>query len=252
MRRSAEDRLGRLRSVHRATRESFVLPLVFASILLVLTSTLGATADGLRGLLLSLPFGLACFALLAIPAIRRRGLCIEVHDCGLVVHQRRARAVIVFEDVDELWFELDRRSLPFGDLALIRAVRLVEHGGGPAHTIPLHVELGHEITRQIVRHCSLPLAADAEKALRAGETLTFGKVRIDAQGIILGKSRAAWKDLRLVRMQPGRIVFFRGQTVIPWRTVSLDKVPHPTVFMNLVRACAPRIEVDDRLGAQMG
>lgn len=251
MRRSAEDRLGRLRSVHGATRESFVLPLVFASCLLVLTSILGATADGLRGLVLSLPFGLACFALLAIPAIRRRGLRIEAHDSGLVVHQRRARAVIVFEDVDEIWFELERRSLPFGDLALIRAVRLVEHSGAE-HTVPLHVELGHEITQQIVRHCSLPLAADAEKALRAGETLTFGKVRIDAQGIILGQSRAAWNDLRLVRMQPGRIAFFQGQTVIPWRTVSLDEVPHPTVFMNLVRACAPRIEVDDRYGSQMG
>ncbi|MDC3959494.1 DUF6585 family protein [Polyangium jinanense] len=250
MRDSAEDRLGRLRSVRRPTRQSVVLPLVFASCLLVLTSALGATADGLRGFLLSLPFGLACFALLAIHAMRQRDLRIEVHDSGLVVHRGRARDVIVFEDVDELWFELERRYLPAGELALIRAVRLVEHGGAK-HTVPLYVELGYEITRHIVRHCSLPLAADAEKALRAGETLTFGKVRLDAQGIILGQSRAAWKDLRLVRMQPSRIVFFRGQTVIPWRTVSVDKVPHPTVFMNLVRACAPRIEVDDPLASQM-
>src|SRR5262249_31679623 len=130
-------------------------------------------------------------------------------------------------------------------------VRLVEHSGAK-HTVPLHVELGYEVTRQVVRLCSQPLAADAEQALRAGETLTFGKVRIDAQGITLGQSRAAWKDLKLVRVQPGRSAFFRGQTVIPWRTVALDKVPHPTVFMNLVRVCAPRIEVDDRLGSQMG
>ncbi|TKD01481.1 DUF6585 family protein [Polyangium fumosum] len=248
MRRSAEDRLGKLRSVHRATRRGVVVPLVFAMGLLVLASFLGATADGLRGLLLSLPFSLACFALLAIPALRRRGLCIEVHDGGLVVLQGRARAVVVFEDVDEIWLVLDRRSSPAGDMAIICAVRLVEHGGAE-HTVPLDVELGYEITRHIVRHCSLPLAADAEQALRAGETLTFGKVRIDAEAILLGESRAAWKDLRLVRMQPGRIAFFRGQTLIPWRTISLDKVPHPTVFMSLVRACATRIEDDDPLGA---
>jgi len=250
MRRPAEGRLGKLRSVHRATRRSVVVPIVFATSLLVLATFLGATVDGLRGLLLSLPFSLACFALLAIPAIRRRNLRIEVHDGGLVVHQGRARAVVVFEDVNEIWLELDRRSSPAGDMAIICAVRFVEHGGAE-HTVSLDVELGYEITRHIVRHCSLPLAADAEQALRAGETLTFGEVRIDAEAIILGESRAAWKDLRLVRMQPGRIAFFRGQTVIPWRTVSLDKVPHPTVFMNLVRACAPRIEVDDRLGAHL-
>nr|WP_281329355.1 DUF6585 family protein [Polyangium sp. 6x1] len=227
------------------------MPIVFATGLLVLASSLGARAYGLRGLLLPLPFSLACFALLAIPALRRRKLRIEVHDGGLVVHQGRARAVVVFEDVDELWLELDRRSSWAGDVALICAVRLVEHGGAE-HTVPLGVELGHEITRHIIRHCSLPLVADAEQALRAGETLTFGKVRIDAEAILVGESRAAWKDLSLVRMQPGRIAFFRGQTVIPWRTVALDEVPHPTVFMNLVRACAPRIEVDDRLGSQMG
>jgi len=217
-----------------------VRPLVIAALLFAFIAGVGA-AGGFRGFLVSLPFGLAAFALLAASPLRRRDLRIEVHENGVVVHRGRRRTAVVFDDVDEVWFDLDPISTPTVTLAILRAFKLVDHDG-VAHVVPLQVEHADDLARLIIRRCSLSLVADAEKALRAGATLTFGRVRIDAKGISVGNSRAEWSNLRLVRMQPDRISFFRAQTVIPWRTVAFDKVPHPTVFVKLVQSLAHRIE----------
>jgi hypothetical protein len=42
-----------------------------------------------------------------------------------------------------------------------------------------------------------------------------------------------------------RISLFRRQRFIPWRTIRLDRVPHPTVFTKLITQCAPKTEIDD-------
>jgi hypothetical protein len=84
-------------------------------------------------------------------------------------------------------------------------------------------------------------------ALRAGETLRFGDAALDATAISFKRGRCAWADLRLVRLQPGKVAFLRHTTLWPWRTIRLDAVPHPAVFTTLVRELAVRVEVDDWL-----
>ncbi|WP_272827520.1 hypothetical protein [Sorangium sp. Soce836] len=44
----------------------------------------------------------------------------------------------------------------------------------------------------------------------------------------------------------------RGQTVYPWRTVRLDRVPRPTVFARLAVERAPRVERDEVSAAWTG
>jgi hypothetical protein len=162
------------------------------------------------------------------------------------VSQRGKREAIVFEDVDELWFELDPMSSPLGTVARISALRLVEHGGAK-HRVPTQVMDAVEVLRWALRHLSTPLLPEARRALDAGEQLSFAKVRLDREGIHVGRASARWTDLRLVRMQPGRIALFRSWPVVPWRVVNLDAVPHPTVFSQLVAERALRVEADDPL-----
>ena len=112
--------------------------------------------------------------------------------------------------------------------------------------MPLTVEDPLTPVHWAVRHCSDPLLADAQAALRAGETLTFGSVRIDREGVVVGRRRALpWKELRLARLQPGKIALYRRMPIFPWRTIRLDRVPHPTLFVKLFRELAPEVEVDD-------
>lgn len=93
--------------------------------------------------------------------------------------------------------------------------------------------------------------AEARSALREGEVLTFGKVRIDREGITIGEANAAWSDLHLVRFQPGQALFLRRSSLVAWRTVRHDSIPHPTVFVRLVNELAPRVENDESLAALM-
>lgn len=94
-----------------------------------------------------------------------------------------------------------------------------------------------------------PLLPDATKALRDGETLTFGAVTLDRDGIRRGRWHARWDELSLVRYVPGKLAFFRGQTLVPWRSIRLDAIPPPTVFAKLVTPRAPKVEIDDPLGS---
>jgi hypothetical protein len=156
--------------------------------------------------------------------------------------------VIPFEDVDEVWYDLDSHSTWVARFSTIHALRLVEHGGR-SHRVPLTVQAPWEIVAWVQRHCSQHLLPQARRALRSGETLTFGTIRIDATAIVFGRTRAVWTDVRLVRMQSGRLAFFRRAPIVPWKTVPLDTVPHPFVFATLIRELAPRVEVDNPFAA---
>jgi len=241
-----DDRLGALLVVRRVPKRLIVTQVVTAFFFIGLTSLVSAVIAGFAGFLISMPFGLMGFVLLGAPALRLRKLAVALHDRGVVVCRGNARMAVAFDDVDEVWLDLNPITTPLGEIALIRHVRVVNQDRSQ-HKIPIQVEVGHEIARAILLHCSHPLGADAQRALRDGETLTFGRVRLDAQGLRVGRRHAAWTELSLVRCQPSRISFFRRQKVIPWRTVRLDRVPHPTVFVKLVRERALRFEVDNRM-----
>ncbi|WP_437813563.1 DUF6585 family protein [Sorangium sp. So ce1078] len=221
------------------------------ALLLMFTSIIGAVIAGWQGFLLSLPFGLAGSAVLAASALRHRGLRIALHDHGIVVDRREGSEVTIFDEVDEVWFDLDRSSTPFGSFVFLRGIRLVTHSG-ERRFVPVEVADGQEVARWIVLCCSHPLIDEARRAVGDGEVLTFGPVRMDRQGLVIRGAQVAWGALSLVRLQSGRIAFFRGQTVFPWRTVRLDRVPHPTVFAKLVTERAPRVERDEVWAAWTG
>jgi uncharacterized protein DUF6585 len=187
----------------------------------------------------------AAFLVLVWPALRRRDLRIALHEGGLVTHLRGARDVVIFEDVSELWFDL--RFSQYGQ-ARVTGFRLIE-ASGAVHHVSGYVEDAVALLNAVLRRCSEPLIAEARTALREGEALTFGKVRIDREGITIGKATAAWSELSLVRFQPGKALFLRGSSLIAWRTVRHDSIPHPTVFLRMVGELAPRSENDESLSA---
>jgi hypothetical protein len=165
--------------------------------------------------------------------LRLRGLRIELHAFGIVVARRRSRDVVFFEDVDEVWLQF----APVSVHMLIDALTLIDRHG-KKHRVPMQVTDASLVASWITQSCSAPLFPEARKALDAGEELTFARMRFDRDAIAFGNKRVKWSEFRLVRLLPGRVVFFRGMPVFPWRTVKLDAVPHPTVFESLVRECA--------------
>jgi hypothetical protein len=48
-------------------------------------------------------------------------------------------------------------------------------------------------------------------------------------------------------VQRGRVALHRRFPVFAWRTIRLDRVPHPTVFLGLVVACVAKVRICDRI-----
>lgn len=241
--------LGPLRSSQEpvALRRTLVPAIAVTVVLLLLGGALAPTT-GLVVFEVILPFALAAVVLVAWSPLRMRHLRVALHANGVVVTTSSTRNVILFDEVDEVWMVLDPVRSPLGTIAWIRALRVVDRDGR-SHRIPTNLEGGVEIGQWVVRHCSDPLRADATRALREGETLTFGKVQLDRDGIRGSSWATRWSELSLVRYVPGRITLFRRQRIIPWRSIRLDRVPHPTVFAKLVTECAANVDIDDPIGS---
>ena len=235
-------RLGLLRSVHRAPPLWRGLLPALAPVLMVVAVV---SAAGAAVLPIASAFGILAVAIFSYGPLRHRNRRVEVHAHGIVVVTPKSRDAVVFEDVDSLWYEMDFTSVGPSSRARIVGLRLVDHAG-VEHPVPLTVSEPLTAIHWAVRHCSDPLLVDAQAALRAGETLTFGAIGIDREGIAVGKRRALpWKQLRLARLQPGRIALYRRMPIFPWQTIRLDRVPHPTLFVKLFCELAPAVEIDD-------
>jgi len=240
-----EERLGPLRSVHTVQPLWRTLAPAILGAGLVASAGLSLVFTD-RAFLLMFPFAPLVFALFAWSPLRARGTVVRLHANGVAVLQRGSVDLVHFDDVNELWYELDVSSIGVTRLARIHALRLVDHRAR-TYRVPLAVTDAAPLFSWATRNCSDRLLPEARRELRAGRPLTFGRVCIDRDTLTVGRRKLRWKDVRLVRFQSGRIAFFRRQTVFPWRTVSLDRVPHPNVFAKLVEETAPRVEVDELL-----
>lgn len=230
--------LGAERSVHRA----YVFALLPSALSALVPAFMGvgfAPVLGWKALLVA-PFAAALALLLGAPAFRLRGVRVVLHARGLVVQGPHGRDVVDFSTVrDVFWEGLTLQSMA----ATVGGLRLVDQRGR-SHRVPLRVERCGEVLRWVERHCSEPILPDARAALRTGESLTFGPVTIDREGVrFQTRARVPWHRVRLVRLLPGRVAFFRAQVIFPWKTVRLDAVPHPSIFLRLVREAAPKTEV---------
>jgi len=224
----------------RGAQARIFLVVIFVAIGLGLWASTGPEVFALIG-----PFAGLGFLIFIYRPLRDRGLCVDLHQHGLVVRRGLGRIEItLFEDVDEVWMDLD---VVGGAVTVARALRLVLHGGG-ARRVPATLSHADQLLREVILHCSYPLQAQATSALRAGDTLTFGDVQIDEIGIRRRRWSARWDELSLVRFMRGRLHLFRRQRILPWRTIRLDRVPHPTVFAKLVRDHAKKLEDDERFG----
>jgi hypothetical protein len=238
-RRSTLERIGSLRSMHEPPPLGRALALPF--VLATLTGGIGVAIGG--PVWVVAPFALAVFGVLASTPVRLRGFSAALHAEGLVLSRAGTSRVVAFADVNEVWFDLDMGLNQNG--VSLRGLRLLEHSG-EWHALPLGVSGAAALTSGVLRACAGPLVIEARRALDEGETLTFGQVKLDREGIVVGGARCSWSEIRRVMSQRGRVRLYRRFPILAWRTVRLDRIPHPTVFISMVsERVAGRVRVDD-------
>jgi hypothetical protein len=246
--KTREERLGAVVSEHSAVplRRALRAPAAVSAL------AFGATMFGLRGvvsevaacgvnrspsaplLALAIVLPVVLFVWTSRRAFMNRSVRVLVHQSGVVVARGASRDIVPFDDVDELWIGGTRKS----DVLRINETTLVLTDG-TRHRVPLVVESPDVLYRELTRHCSQPLVADALHAVAAGEQLTFAAVIVDKEAIRVGDGVARFAELTLVRFESGRVKLFKGTRLIAWRTIDLTEVPHPTVLMRVLKELAP-------------
>ncbi|WP_437956606.1 DUF6585 family protein [Sorangium sp. So ce119] len=233
-------RLGSLRSVHAPPplRRALLGPILIAALIVVI----GAAGGASLAILIALAG--ATLAILAWEPLRNRGWSAALHAQGLVLLQSGTRRVVPFDDVNEVWYEI--RPIHNQAGAYLGALRLVEYSG-EEHRLPLAVNDGATLAISVLRGCSGPLFLEARRALGEGEVLSFGQIQLDRAGITVGGARMMWSEIRLAVVSHARVRLYRRFPILAWRTLRLDRIPNPAVFIDLVALCAAKTRVDDPL-----
>jgi hypothetical protein len=91
-------------------------------------------------------------------------------------------------------------------------------------------DMGVQMMREIIK-IHLPLA---KAAYDAGQTLSFGKINVDRQGLNNGKEMVPWSQIGRVTTQQGIVCIEKDGRVIKWSSVKSAEVPNLAVLMTLV------------------
>lgn len=188
--------------------------------------------------------GLAVIAILGWEPLRLRGTKVILHWYGAVLEVRGRQSVMSFDEVEELWFDLDYHQGSYmPDVAIFRSLELVA-----ANRKRLRLPVSHNgeaavrVINHIVRQCSDRVFANARTIVRDGGEASFGRVRVSNEGIRVGKRFGHWSRIRKVTFRSGSFTLFGAVPFFHWSHIRLTSVPNAWALMELVRMLAPKIE----------
>lgn len=180
------------------------------------------------------------FALaILVPAFGAPGFLVTVERSsdGLVVRRGWSRKQMFFEDVDEVWTDIEHAN---DDIATVYRVRLRDRDGREVR-LPTSVTAGDELVQAVSRACTSPLAPLAREALRAGETLTFSHVAVSDSGVSVGGvGRVSWSDLDGHYLRPGRLGLRAKDN--EWYVIDAGNVPHASLLFELIMGRTKRVD----------
>ena len=105
-----------------------------------------------------------------------------------------------------------------------------------AYTLQLRSGVKYTLTRlninqealgKIIKEQVVPLQLPATvAAYQTGQTLTFGEVRVNQQGITVGKRLLAWSQVKSVALQDSRLVIYDITRRKPWCKLKTKRTPN--------------------------
>jgi hypothetical protein len=157
---------------------------------------------------------------------------VVLHFDGISVHRLGRPKTMHFDSVDEVWFECQIAP------ATLSGLVLVDHAGRRVRFSVLVADAA-ALVDAVVERCSAPLLPEAIEALERGDSLHFGpRVEISRASFSFRGSVRRWEEIEEVGFEAGAIHFYvEGRRL--WAAVGLTDVPHPRVFLELVRRVAP-------------
>ena len=227
--------LGNPRDEYKATFISWLIMLlgglvIAAGLISVFRSVING---GGGGAWIALVFLLVVGGGMAYFGYRRSRRRAQVFDQGLVYSSSGTTQTWRWEEIAFVWQKIIRVSVNFIP-AGTRYVYTIQHRNGQKIILDDGLRgikyLGETIQQETFTRL-MPLAV---AAYNNGETLHFGKLTVNQQGIGNGKETVPWNQIKGVQVNQGYVAVKREGKWLRWANVPVAGVPNFFVFMALV------------------
>lgn len=216
------------------TKTLFVYPLILVLILTGLP--LLAAIKGIKNaeIMLAISGGL-CLFFLTMPVVgllRMRGQVLLFRD-GLFINRWKNRVACRWDEVEAVYQDVKHIFINGTYNHSEETYTLVRTNGEPIYVQgPLrNMEVLGEIIQEEMMCRQLP---PAQQAMARGETLSFGELRINQEGIGHLYEEISWNELEGLVIKNGIFEVRRSGVKKPWIQLPVSKIPNVRVFGNLI------------------
>ena len=172
---------------------------------------------------------------------RQVGVCVRIYPDRLVYTRKGEVVDYRWEDIRKFYCQrVDKYLSHFG---------LDRQYTGSQNKYRFTHENGHqfEFAEQFSRNKLVPVADYVEKGLlerqlprycsrlQEGETLQFGPLGLEAQGIQYGRSLLSWDQVDFVGAEDGKVFVRKKDKTFSWCSVKVEKVPSCCLFLALAK-----------------
>lgn len=172
--------------------------------------------------------------MLVVRAFRNRGLRVLVFPEGLVRFHRGQAQAFCWEEINLVWQKKSSDAHWVGRAwqgALTLTVQTVDgRRMSFDDSLPRLAELD-----QIIRRETLPYIWPQTRApFDAGQTLTFGKLALNRQGLSYGKETFRWSDLQKVKIDGAQLFIYKKGKWMHSRNITVSEIPNFHVLLSLI------------------
>jgi hypothetical protein len=166
--------------------------------------------------------------------LMRRGKVIEVYEQGLARIQGKQVKVTRWDDIDAVWQRITRHyhSGMYTGTTYVYTIQARNGERFNVSQIYKDIEALGQIIQSEVTARQLPPIV---RAYQSGQTVNFGKLSLNTQGLIFKDKQLAWNQIQDLKIDRGYIsVKQEGGRWFNWAQVTADSVPNLFVFLALI------------------
>ena len=178
------------------------------------------------------------FAAIGVPlfgmGLAQRGKTVEVYEHGLVRVKGKNVKVTRWDDINAVWQRITRNYYN-GIYTGTTYVYTIQTKNGEKFKITnvyKDIEaLGNSIQSEVTKRLLPPMV----RAYQNGQTVSFGKLSLNPQGLIYKDKQLAWNEIKDLKIERGFIsVKKEGGRWFNWASVSAANVPNLFVFLAMI------------------
>ena len=170
---------------------------------------------------------------IVVDAVRSRDKRVYVCPGGLLYLHSKKTDAIRWDQVEAVWQRVVRRST-YG-FRTVTHLYTLRRNDGATFKFDDHLNNVESLGNTIVRETVRLLWPRYIAAYQAGQTVAFGQISLNQQGVSKGKDMLPWQQVKEIKANRGFIVIWKaGDRSRRWKTIVASQIPNVNVFMALV------------------